>query len=238
MSMSPSPRSERVKVFSKPINVPQPKPPGTPVAPLRRPQIAVPRTPGSFKILGSSWRSATRALNTPKLDTTWDGGRLTSFSKKHNVRPRDEGRSRIAKLTIENQQIIIAYPKTYVNRSGAAARSLLNHYQSETPRLIVITDDINLAPGRIRIRRGGGDGGHNGLKSIIDSLHDTAFPRIRIGVGKPTNGDTQIDHVLGQPDEEELAAIQTATNRAAQAIQTIITQGVETAMNEFNSGSA
>ena len=158
--------------------------------------------------------------------------------KKHNVRPRDEGPSRIAKLTIENQQIIIAYPKTYVNRSGAAARSLLNHHQTEISRLIVITDDINLAPGRIRIRRGGGDGGHNGLKSIIDSLHDTAFPRIRIGVGKPLDGDTQIDHVLGRPDEEELTAIQTATNRAAQAIQTIITQGVETAMNEFNSGSA
>ena len=158
--------------------------------------------------------------------------------EKQNARLRDEGPSRIAKLTIENQPTIIAYPKTYVNRSGAAARSLLNHYQTEIPRLIVITDDINLAPGRIRIRRSGGDGGHNGLKSIIDSLHDTAFPRIRIGVGKPTNGDTQIDHVLGQPDEEELAAIQTATNRAAQAIQTIITQGVETAMNEFNSGSA
>ena len=158
--------------------------------------------------------------------------------KQHNTRPRDEGPSRIAQLTIENQPTIVAYPKTYVNRSGAAARSLLNHYQTEISRLIVITDDINLQPGRIRIRRGGGDGGHNGLKSIIDTLHDTAFPRIRIGVGKPTNGDTQIDHVLGRPEDEELVAIQTATNRAADAAQTIITQGVETAMNEFNSTSA
>ena len=157
--------------------------------------------------------------------------------KKHNARPRDDGPSRIALLTIENQPTIIAYPKTYVNRSGDAARSLLNHYQSEIPRLIVITDDINLAPGRIRIRRGGGDGGHNGLKSIIDTLHDTAFPRIRIGVGKPTNGYTQIDHVLGRPNVEELASIKSATNRAAQATQTIITQGVETAMNEFNSSN-
>lgn len=158
--------------------------------------------------------------------------------ERHNARLQDEGPSRIAQLTIENHPAIVAYPKTYVNRSGSAARSLLNHYQTEITRLIVITDDINLAPGRIRVRRGGGDGGHNGLKSIIDTLHDTAFPRIRIGVGKPTNGDTQIDHVLGQPSDEDLTAIKSATNHAAQATQTIITQGVETAMNEFNSSNA
>lgn len=155
--------------------------------------------------------------------------------KEHNARLRDDGPSRVAHLTIESQPTVIAYPKTFVNRSGAAARALLSHYQTETRRLIVITDDINLAPGRIRVRRAGGDGGHNGLKSIIETLSDNTFPRIRIGVGKPTNGDTQIDHVLGRPTDEELTAIQTATKRAAQATQTIITQNVETAMNEFNS---
>ena len=154
---------------------------------------------------------------------------------QHNARLRDEGPSRIAQLTIESQPTIVAYPKTYVNRSGAAARTLMSHYQSDVTRLIIITDDINLAPGRIRIRRGGGDGGHNGLKSIIDTITDNAFPRIRIGVGKPTNGETQIDHVLGRPDKDELTAIQTATNRAAEAAQTIIAQGVENAMNKFNS---
>lgn len=155
--------------------------------------------------------------------------------ERHNARLQDEGPSRIAHIKIENQPTIIAYPKTFVNRSGTAARSLIQHYEIDTHRLIVITDDINLAPGRIRIRRSGGDGGHNGLKSIIDTLHDTAFPRIRIGVGKPTNGDTQIDHVLGQPSDEDLTAIKTAIDHAAQATQTIITQDVETAMNEFNS---
>lgn len=154
--------------------------------------------------------------------------------ERHNARLQDEGPSRIAQLTIENQPAIIAYPKTFVNRSGTAARSLIRHYETDINRLIVITDDINLKPGRIRVRRGGGDGGHNGLKSIIDTLHDSAFPRIRIGVGKPTNGDTQIDHVLGQPSDEDLTAIKSAINHAAQATQTIITQDVETAMNKFN----
>ena len=155
--------------------------------------------------------------------------------KQHNAHLRDQGPSRIAQLTIENQPTIIAYPKTYVNRTGAATQSLLNHYQTEIPRLIVITDDINLAPGRIRIRRSGGDGGHNGLKSIIDTLHDTAFPRIRIGIGKPKGSDDQIDHVLGTPSNEDLTQIQIATTNAAKAIPTIITQGTETAMNQFNS---
>ncbi len=155
--------------------------------------------------------------------------------ERHSARLQDEGPSRIAHIKIENQPTIVAYPKTYVNRSGTAARSLIRHYETDINRLIVITDDINLAPGRIRIRRSGGDGGHNGLKSIIDTLHDTAFPRIRIGIGKPTNGDTQIDHVLGQPSDEDLTAIKSAINRAVRAAQTIITQDVETAMNEFNS---
>lgn len=155
--------------------------------------------------------------------------------ERHNVRLQDEGPARIAHIKIENQPAVIAYPKTFVNRSGAAARSLIRHYETDISRLIVITDDINLKPGRIRIRRSGGDGGHNGLKSIIDALHDTAFPRIRIGVGKPTNDDTQIDHVLGIPSYEDLTAIQTAITRAAEATQTIITQNVEIAMNEFNS---
>ena len=158
--------------------------------------------------------------------------------KQHNTRLRDEGPSRIAQLTIENQPAIIAYPKTYVNRSGAAARSLLNRYPTEITRLIVITDDINLNPGRIRVRRSGGDGGHNGLKSIIGTLHDTGFPRIRIGIGKPTDGDTQIDHVLGQPINEDFDLINSATKNAANAASTIITQDVETAMNEFNHRSS
>ena len=153
-----------------------------------------------------------------------------------NAKLQDEGLSRIAHIKVDSEPAIIAYPKTFVNRSGAAARALIRHYETGINRLIVITDDINLQPGRIRVRRGGGDGGHNGLKSIIDTLHDKTFPRIRIGVGKPTNGNDQIGHVLGRPSEEDLTAIKTAINRANQATETIIKRGVEEAMNEFNSG--
>ncbi len=148
----------------------------------------------------------------------------------------DEGSSRVVHVRIEGQSAIIAYPKTYVNRSGAAVRALMREYEVEIGRLIVVTDDINLAPGRIRVRRGGGDGGHNGLKSIIDALSDKAFPRIRIGVGKPEGGDTQIEHVLGRPGDEEREAIEKAALRAADAVRVIVKDSVEEAMNRFNSG--
>ena len=151
-----------------------------------------------------------------------------------NGRLGDEGSSSVCHVRIEGQPTIIAYPKTYVNRSGVTARVLMQKYETEIGRLIVVTDDINLSPGRIRVRRGGGDGGHNGLKSIIDALSDRSFPRVRVGVGKPFNGDTQIDHVLGIPRQEELLAIQNAMDRAADAVQAIIVQGIETTMNEFN----
>ena len=218
----------------------------------------MPRKPNPFERLANLFGDPkSRVPKPPKLTNPWIilaiGNPGSEYAEtRHNVgwwaadilrehsntKLQDEGPSCIDHIKIDNQPAIIAYPKTYVNRSGAAARALIRHYESDINRLIVITDDINLQPGRIRVRRGGGDGGHNGLKSIIDSLHDTEFPRIRIGIGKPSNGDTQVDHVLGQPSDEHLAAIKTAINRAVQATQTIITQDVETAMNKFNSTTA
>ena len=153
-------------------------------------------------------------------------------------RIQNEGSCQIARIEMENQATVIAYPKTYVNRSGIAVRSLLDNYNADISRLIVITDDINLPPGRIRIRRAGGDGGHNGLKSIISTISNNGFPRIRIGVGKPSDGDTQIDHVLGKPEADDMIAIQSAIERVVEAVHTIIASGVETAMNEFNSSGA
>ncbi len=147
---------------------------------------------------------------------------------------RDEGPSRIASIRIAAQKVVLAYPKTYVNRSGAAAKLLMEKYQTDTQRLIIISDDINLPPGRLRIRRQGGAGGHNGLRSIIDAIGDNKFPRIRIGVGKPPNALSQVDHVLSAPSAEELKEIDLATERAADALEIIVAQSIENAMNQFN----
>lgn len=146
----------------------------------------------------------------------------------------DEGPARIAHLKISDQNIIIAYPKTYVNRSGIAARALIRKYNIAIDRLLVVSDDINLPPGRLRIRRNGSAGGHNGLQSIIDTLNENQFPRIRIGVGKQSDDESQIDHVLGEPNAEELEMIENAVARTADALDVIIAEGIGPAMNRFN----
>ncbi len=152
----------------------------------------------------------------------------------HAYKLMDQGPSRIAHLRISGEAAVIAYPKTYVNRSGVAAIDLIRRYSSDIQRLLVISDDINLPPGRLRIRRRGGAGGHNGLKSVIDALNDDGFLRIRIGVGKQGAGDSQVDHVLGDPAGEELEAIEGTVAGAADAVGAVVTDGIEKAMNRFN----
>ncbi len=215
----------------------------------------MPRQPSPLERIAKLFADPkSRAANAPRLTNPWvifaignPGARYTdtrhnvawwaadALREQYNARIQDEGSSQTAQVKIENQSAIIAYPKTYVNRSGIAVRSLLDNYNTDISHLIVITDDINLSPGRIRIRRSGSDGGHNGLKSIISALSDNGFPRIRIGVGKPSSGDTQINHVLGKPEAYDMIAIQSAIERVVGAIHTIVVSGVEVAMNKYNS---
>lgn len=155
---------------------------------------------------------------------------------RYRAKITDHGPSRIAHIRVqpENQSVVVAYPKTYVNRSGAAVRALMREYDTEIHRLIVVSDDINLPPGRLRIRRQGGAGGHNGLQSIIDAVESNEFPRVRIGVGKQTRGEDQADHVLSSPTRRELEAIEPAIVQATEAVEVIVREGVEEGMNRFN----
>ena len=139
-----------------------------------------------------------------------------------------------AELRLGNTAAVVVYPKTYVNRSGAAARTLLDRTGIPIEQMLVICDDINLPVGTIRVRRKGGAGGHNGLASIIDSIGTDAFPRIRVGVGKQSDGTRQVDHVLGAPSKSEAKQLNQEVKRAADAATTLITESVEAAMNQFN----
>jgi len=141
---------------------------------------------------------------------------------------------RFGELELNGNLIVLAYPLTFVNRSGVALRYLVNRYKTDPEKILVISDDINLAPGSIRIRKKGGPGGHNGLKSIIAALGTNEFPRVRIGVGNPESISTQVDHVLGtfEPDAKEIVI--RATYKAVDAIEMIILDDLENAMNKFN----
>ena len=137
-------------------------------------------------------------------------------------------------LKLNGKLVVLAYPQTFVNRSGAALRYLINRYKTSPEKILIISDDINLQPGSLRIRKKGGPGGHNGLKSIIATLGTNEFPRVRIGVGNPESISSQVDHVLGtfKPDTKE--KVIRATNKAVDAIELIILDDLENAMNKFN----
>ena len=142
---------------------------------------------------------------------------------------------RTGQIHIGGHGTVLALSRTYVNLSGEAAEYLLTRYRADPERLIVVSDDINLRVGAIRIRKQGSAGGHKGLKSITAATGTDKYKRVRIGVGKPAEPDRQIKHVLGVPGPSERAIVDESINRAVQAIRTIVTEGVEQSMNRFNS---
>ncbi|MBS0659762.1 MAG: aminoacyl-tRNA hydrolase [Verrucomicrobia bacterium] len=124
-------------------------------------------------------------------------------------------------------------PLTFMNLSGEAVGALARFHKIPAHEVLVVSDDTALPLGRLRLRLGGSDGGHNGLRSIADHLDTTDFPRLRVGVGSASPGE-QVSHVLGtfRPDEQE--ALAETIVRAADAVETAVQQGLETAMNRFN----
>jgi len=148
---------------------------------------------------------------------------------------REEHHSLILNGQLESQEIILAKPQTFMNSSGTAVSAIVSNYNIPLEDMIVIYDDLNLELGLIRIRRGGSAGGHKGVKSIIESLGSEAFPRIRIGIGQPPQGTEAIDFVLSRFSPEEREVIDEAEKLAIEAIKVIIFEGIENAMNKFNS---
>jgi len=142
-------------------------------------------------------------------------------------------RSIIASGIINSQKVILAKPLTYVNASGQVVVELISQFNISLPQLCVVYDDINLELGMLRIRRTGSDGGHKGMKSIIYELNSQEFPRLRVGIGEPDSDP--IDYVLGTFAPEEREIIENAIERAADALQVMVLEGIEVAMNHYNS---
>ena len=145
----------------------------------------------------------------------------------------------IGKGYVAWQKVILAKPQTFMNLSGESIREIVDYYKvDDTSELIVISDDISLDVGQIRIRKKGSAGGHNGLKNIIKMLGHDTFTRVRMGVGeKPKNYDLA-DYVLGHFPVEERKVMDDATKTAAEAIRMILTESADAAMNHFNSKKA
>ncbi len=136
---------------------------------------------------------------------------------------------------ISGEKVLLMKPVTYMNLSGEAVEPAAAFYKVPPDHIIIISDEVALPPGKLRVRPSGSAGGHNGLKNIIAHLHSEDFPRVRVGVGQKPHPDYDMaDWVLGRPQGEDRKNIDAAEKRAAQAVAEIIKNGVPSAMNKFN----
>ena len=131
-------------------------------------------------------------------------------------------------------QVILAKPLTFMNLSGQAVGGLMRYYRIDLDDVLVVTDDVNLPLGRLRIRCRGSDGGHNGLRSVIDSVGTEEVVRLRVGVDRGDRRRDLADHVLATFDQSELETMRLAINNASDAVEVFASEGVNASMNRFN----
>jgi len=136
---------------------------------------------------------------------------------------------------IDGIPVFLAKPQTYMNLSGIAVRKLVDYYKTDPKDMIVIHDDLDLPFSSIRIKTGGGHAGHKGLMSIIDHVGDPEFIRLRLGIGKPVMKSMTEDYVLQPFTEDEMKELSHIITTGSDAVTEMITSGVQTAMNRFNS---
>lgn len=140
-----------------------------------------------------------------------------------------------ASLTLGGVKCLLMKPQTFMNNSGEAVRQAASFYKIPPERILVVFDDISLPCGRLRIRRKGSDGGHNGIKSIIYHLNSDAFPRVKLGVGEKPHPDYDLaDWVLSQFKKDELALLHEAAEKACSAAELIVSGDIDKAMSNFN----
>ena len=135
---------------------------------------------------------------------------------------------------IAGEKVLLVQPQTFMNLSGECVREVADFYKLNPNEIIIICDDINLDVGRLRIRKKGSAGGHNGLKNIIAHLGTEEFPRIRVGVGEKTEGWDLADYVLARFDKDSEPVIREALANVVGAVETWISEGIDAAMNRFN----
>ena len=147
---------------------------------------------------------------------------------------KDKFEALVAETRIGTEKVLLVKPMTYMNDSGRAVGPLLSWYKLEPEDLVVVHDDMDIPAGTIRIRKKGSAGGHNGIKSVLAHVGDEHFTRVRIGIGRPLPGWSVIDHVLAPFPSEEVPKIREAIEYLLPAVETIVTEGTDLAMNKYN----
>ena len=162
---------------------------------------------------------------------------LDAIAKKNDIKvDRLKFKSLCGTGSIGGKRVLLMKPSTFMNLSGQAVTEAMNFYKIPPEKTIVIFDDISLDPGKLRIRRKGSDGGHNGIKNIIYLSGSDKFPRIKVGVGAKPNPKWELaDWVLSRFTDSEMKALSEAAENAAQAVEYMVNEQIDKAMNLFNS---
>lgn len=157
------------------------------------------------------------------------------LARRHGARMRTgKERAVVDEVLIDGTRVALAIPTTYMNDSGDAVRLLAHRYGVVPEQIVVVQDELDLPAASLKLKAGGGLAGHNGLRSIKAHLHSDAFLRVRIGVGKPVSKDRGVDHVLKKFSKAERTEIDVTLELAADAVEAIAAEGIEPAMNRFN----
>ncbi len=157
------------------------------------------------------------------------------FAQAHDLKfARRRFNAEVAEGQACSKRVMLIKPQTFMNSSGEAVTKFFSFYKVAPQDLIVIYDDLDLPLGKLRLRPRGSAGGHHGMESIIGRIGTSDFPRLRVGIGRP-NPDADIDHVLGEFDEDEFRVMNETVDRAVKAIDVWLSDGVAKAMNQFNS---
>lgn len=166
---------------------------------------------------------------------------VNRLSREHGINLKARRLAAIGEGEIAGHPVTLLKPRTYVNKSGHAVAPALRHTNVAIARMIVVYDELDLPSGRVRIKAKGGHGGHNGIRSIAAAIASTDFPRIRVGIGRPLaageptwDPEVVANYVLGDPTPAEVETLRTAVSNAAKAVEMILAEGVEAAMNRFN----
>ncbi len=162
---------------------------------------------------------------------------VDTIAQKHHVEiKRIKFKGTVAECSLAGKKVLLLKPSTYMNLSGQSVQEAMNFYKLPPEKVLILFDDINLDPGKLRIRRKGSDGGHNGMKNIIYLSGSDQFPRIKLGVGKKPHPDYNLaDWVLSRFSQQEQKELELALENAAAAAELIVRGEIDRAMNLYNS---
>jgi peptidyl-tRNA hydrolase, PTH1 family len=161
---------------------------------------------------------------------------LDQLAARHRLRfSRRQYKSAVAEGSIRGERVVLMKPQTYMNLSGEAVQRARRGLGIEPEQFLVVYDDLDLPVGRLRVLQGGGAGGHHGVESIIEALGAKAFPRIRVGVGRPGSRHANVEYLLDSLTPEEASVLSESVARATDAAEVALCDGISAAMNLFNS---